>query len=55
MTADRPLTNYAEITAQKSILNQVYACRMPAYDAGQLSATERTHLLEWLECGSPQN
>jgi hypothetical protein len=37
------------------MLNQVYGCKMPPPDAGQLTADERAKLLGWLVCDAPNN
>lgn len=55
VAADRPLTSYAEITAQRGVLDQVYGCRMPPSSAPQLQPAERKALLEWLVCKAPEN
>jgi uncharacterized membrane protein len=55
-SADRLLTSYAQIFAlRSSVLNQVYACKMPKAGAAPLSASERAALLAWLVCGAPMN
>ena len=50
------LTPYAAVAADLgSMVDQVYACAMPPPGHLQLTAAERTSLLEWLECKAPDN
>ena len=52
--AKRSLDTYAKLYALRtSVLNQVYACRMPL--DGSLTDAERARLLEWLVCHAPNN
>ena len=54
--ASKPLTTYAEVHAlRSSVLNQVYACKMPLAGAPELEASERAALLAWLVCGAEDN
>ena len=51
--ADKPLTDHAQVFSRKgSVLNQVYACKMPPEGAPQLSTSERLALEAWLVCGA---
>jgi len=50
------LSSWQLVHQQSSaVLDQVYGCVMPPADAGQLTATERKELLDWLVCGSPND
>ncbi len=40
---------------RSSMLNQVYACRMPPSDASALTSDERASLLNWFVCHAPNN
>jgi hypothetical protein len=54
--SSRPFTTYPEVFSYRSsILNMVYACRMPPAGQPQLAAAERTQLVDWLACGAPNN
>jgi len=59
VASDRDLTTYANIQKLEStVLSQVYSCAMPPADAGadaMLSGDDRTTLLRWLVCGSPND
>jgi hypothetical protein len=41
--------------SRNDIVGQVSVCAMPPPDAGQLTLEERTTLLQWIECGKPNN
>jgi uncharacterized membrane protein len=50
------LLDYAGVYEnRRTVLTQVYACRMPAAGADPLTADERQLLLKWLVCGAPSN
>jgi hypothetical protein len=50
------LGSYAEVHATRgSVLDQVYACRMPPAGSTPLTLTQREALLAWLVCGAPDN
>ncbi|MEO7111475.1 MAG: hypothetical protein ABI183_13635 [Polyangiaceae bacterium] len=57
--SDRDLTNYKNLTKlETTSLIQVADCLMPPSDAGadaMLSPDDRTELLQWFVCGSPNN
>jgi hypothetical protein len=57
VASDRDLTTYANIQKiESTVLSQVYGCLMPPLDAGTaITASQRTELLQWLVCGSPNN
>jgi uncharacterized membrane protein len=49
-------TSYSNVyAARSSMLNQVYACRMPPADASALTPDERAAMLAWFVCHAPQN
>jgi len=49
-------TTYSGVyTNRGSILNQLYACKMPPPDAAAPLPQERQALLGWLECNAPNN
>ncbi len=49
-------TSYANVYAgRSSMLDQVYACRMPPADASALTPDERAAMLAWFVCHAPQN
>jgi len=49
-------STYASVYADRSsMLNQIYACRMPPPDAGALTPDERALLLAWFVCHAPNN
>jgi hypothetical protein len=50
------LDSYAGVYASRqSVLDQVYACRMPPAGSGSLTLAERQDLLAWLVCGAKDN
>jgi hypothetical protein len=57
--SDRDLTTYKNLTKlETTSLVQVADCLMPPSDAGadaMLSPGDRTELLQWFVCGSPNN
>jgi hypothetical protein len=54
--ADKPLTDHAQVFSRKgSVLNQVYACKMPPEGATPLSTAERLAIETWLVCGAPDD
>jgi hypothetical protein len=57
--SDRDLTTYKNLTnLETTSLVQVEDCLMPPSDAGpdaMLSPEDRTELLQWFVCGSPNN
>jgi hypothetical protein len=54
--ADRPLTSYADVYAERSpVLNQVYGCEMPPSGYTPLDEDERAKVLGWLVCGAPDD
>ena len=57
--SDRDLTTYKNLTKlETTSLVQVADCLMPPSDAGadaMLSPSDRTQLLQWFVCGSPNN
>ena len=57
--ADRDLTSYANfVRLETTDFVQVEACLMPPVDAGPdatMSFADRTEMLQWFVCGSPQN
>ncbi|MEO8875711.1 MAG: hypothetical protein ABI461_09000 [Polyangiaceae bacterium] len=57
--SDRDLTTYKNLTKlETTSLVQVEQCLMPPSDAGadaSLAPEERTELLQWFLCGSPNN
>jgi hypothetical protein len=59
VAADRDLTTYKNFRRLETTnFVQVNACLMPPADAGPdaaLSLDERTELLQWFVCGSPNN
>ena len=49
-------TSYANVYADRSpILDAVSGCVMPPSTAPQPSAAQRVLLIDWLECGAPNN
>jgi len=40
---------------RQTALDEVYSCRMPLPDAGQLTDAERVELLTWFVCLAPDN
>jgi hypothetical protein len=49
-------STYAQLQAGRgSVLNEVFACKMPVAPVPPLSPDERTTLLTWIECGGPNN
>jgi hypothetical protein len=57
--ADRDLTSYANfVRLETTDFVQVEACLMPPADAGPdaaMSFADRTEMLQWFVCGSPDN
>jgi uncharacterized membrane protein len=53
---DKLFVTYDDVHARRrDMLNQIYNCRMPPSDAGQLSAEEREKMLAWFKCEAPNN
>lgn len=53
---NKPLVTYQDVYGRRtSVLDQVYACRMPLAGAPQLTLDEREKLLTWLVCDAPDN
>ena len=57
-----PMYDYNWVSSnQSSVLDDIYACRMPPPDAGPgqpalvVSETQRQLMLAWLVCGAPSN
>jgi hypothetical protein len=49
-------TTYQGVYSDRgSILNEIYACNMPPAPYPPLTTDQRTMLLQWLECGAPNN
>lgn len=49
-------STYAQLQAGRgSVLDEVYACKMPVAPGRPLTPGDRTSLLEWIECGGPDN
>jgi hypothetical protein len=49
-------STYAQLQAGRgSVLNEVFACKMPVAPVPPLSSDDRTTLLTWIECGGPNN
>jgi hypothetical protein len=49
-------STYAQLQAGRgSVLNEVFACKMPVAPVPPLSPDDRTTLLTWIECGGPNN
>jgi hypothetical protein len=59
VAADRDLTTYANVVRLETTnFVQINGCVMPPADAGPdaaLSLQDRTELLQWFVCGSPDN
>jgi len=59
VAADRDLTTYANVVRLETTnFVQINGCVMPPADAGpdaSLSLQDRTELLQWFVCGSPDN
>jgi uncharacterized membrane protein len=54
--SSKVFASYADIFEERrSMLTQVYACRMPPSEAAALSSEERHALLEWFVCGALDN
>lgn len=52
----RVFESYADIFEQRrGMLTQIYSCRMPPEVSVQLTAGERSALLQWFVCGAPDN
>jgi uncharacterized membrane protein len=48
--------DYAGIFAERrTMLTQIYGCKMPLAGAMPLSPAERKALLQWFVCGAPNN
>ena len=53
---DKSFATYDGVHAlRRDMLNQIYSCRMPPSDAGQLSEAERAAMLAWFVCGAQNN
>jgi uncharacterized membrane protein len=51
-----PLSTHAQLYQQRrSVLNQIFTCRMPPACAIDLTSDERAMLLKWMVCGSLDN
>jgi uncharacterized membrane protein len=51
-----PFDTYAEVSNQAGeMLGQIVDGQMPPSNAPPLTAAQRTPLLDWLECGAPDN
>ncbi len=51
-----PLTSYGDVVAWSAPLElDLQGCTMPPPDAGPISSHDRTTLLDWLACGTPNN
>ena len=49
-------STYAQLQAGRgSVLDEVYACKMPVAPGLPLMPSDRTTLLTWIECGGPDN
>jgi hypothetical protein len=49
-------STYQELQAGRgSVLDEVYACKMPVAPVSPLTPADRTTLLTWIECGGPNN
>jgi hypothetical protein len=49
-------STYGQLQAGRgSVLNEVFACKMPVAPVPPLSPDDRTTLLTWIECGGPNN
>lgn len=49
-------STYSNVYADRqSMLDQIYACRMPPSDASALTDAERAALLDWFVCHAPNN
>jgi hypothetical protein len=49
-------STYAQLQAGRgSVLDEVYACKMPVAPVRPLTPSDRTALLTWIECGGPDN
>lgn len=47
---------YQQLQAGRgSVLDEVYACKMPEAPVPPITAADRTTLLTWIECGGPNN
>jgi len=59
VASDRDLTTYKNLTRlETTAFIQVTGCLMPPVDAGPdaaMTTAERTELLQWFVCGSPNN
>jgi hypothetical protein len=54
--AKQLLGSYPEVyQSRQSVLDQVYACRMPPAGSGSPTLTQREDLLAWLVCGAPDD
>lgn len=53
---EKSFVGYDDVHAlRRDMLNQIYGCRMPPSDAGQLSEAERAAMLTWFVCGAQNN
>jgi uncharacterized membrane protein len=49
------LTDYSHVAAERmTIASQLITCAMPPAGAPDLSADERSQILDWLSCGGPK-
>ncbi len=56
ISASFPLAPYAKLYGQRrSVLNQIFTCKMPPACAHQLAPDERAALLDWFVCGALDN
>jgi hypothetical protein len=57
--ANRDVTTYARLTRlETTVISQVSGCFMPPADAGPdafMTLADRTELLQWFVCDSPNN
>jgi hypothetical protein len=51
-----PLVDYTDVYDWSALISlDIDECAMPPADAGALTSSDRTTLLGWLACGSPNN
>jgi len=56
LSASFPLAPYAKLYDQRrSVLNQIFTCKMPPACAHELAPEERAALLGWFVCGALDN
>ncbi len=49
------LTDYGHVTGERMTIEaQLLTCAMPPDGSPQLTTDERTQILSWLSCGTPQ-